>query len=96
MPPLVLLYGREGGERRIELYKRVGVWQSMTASTLQRLGYANPRGEAYLVTTLEPITKLRWIEVVELERLKPPGVLHGQPFSTSWLDLVLSAQGIDE
>ena len=53
--PLVLLYGREGGERRVELYRRAGAWQGMTAGTLQRLGYANPRGDAYLVTRLEPI-----------------------------------------
>ena len=93
--PLLLLYGWPYGQKRAELHRRAGGWRSMTAATLQRLGYANPRGDAYLVTEIEPIPEPSWLELVEPEHLRPDGTLRGQPFSISWLDLVLSVQHLD-
>jgi hypothetical protein len=90
--PLLLLYGRERGEETRELYERASAWEAVTAESLERLGYPNPRGSAYLVTTLEPVPAPNWLEAVDTQDLRPPRVLSGQPFSTSWLDVVLSTQ----
>jgi hypothetical protein len=90
--PLLLFYGRENGTETRELYARRGSWTSVTVDTIRRLGYPHPRGDAYLVTTLRPLPAPSWIGAVDLGSLKPAGFVPGQPFSVSWLDVVLSTQ----
>ena len=90
--PLLLLYGREGGELKIELCGRVGSWEGVTGEAIRRLGYPHPRGKAYLITSINPLRSPAWMDAVDIPRLTPAGWLRGQPFSASWLDLVLSTQ----
>ena len=87
-----LLYGRQSGELKFELYRRVGIWEGVTGEAIRRLGYPNPRGQAYLITSVRPLPSPAWLDTVDIHRLTPSGWLRGQPFSASWLDLVLSTQ----
>lgn len=91
--PLILLYGLDNEEGHIELYERTGPWTGMTAETLQRLGYPNPRGDTYLVSRVAKIADPPWIDEARIDKLLPAGWLAGRPVSTTWLDVVLSTQG---
>lgn len=86
---LLLLYTRDGA---LALYRRVGPWEGATAEAMRKLGYPGPRGEAYLLARLERLDAPAWIAEVNVQRLQPVGGLFGEPFSRSWLDLVLSTQ----
>jgi hypothetical protein len=90
--PLIVLYGRDGDRNRVELFRRTGPWAGATADALLRLGYPNPRGDAYLVAQLEALPRPRWLSMVNVLELAPRGSLKGEPFSASWLDLVLSIE----
>lgn len=90
--PILLLYGRHSGQLKLELHRRAGEWQSVTGEALRRLAYPCPRGQAYLITSLDPLPSPPWLDTVDVRGLTPSGMLRGQPFSTSWLDLVLSTQ----
>jgi hypothetical protein len=90
--PIVVLYGLDRGTPSFELYRRTGNWEGITGSTIRHLGYPNPRGDAYLLTQLEPLPLPVWLSTISVNRLRPPGCGFGKPFSTSWLDLVLSTQ----
>ena len=90
---LLLLYGRERGTSRQALYRRVAGWQAVSAEGLKRLGYRQPRNDAYLVTSLERLPSPDWMQQLSPTALKPFETRHGAPFSRSWLDLVLSTPG---
>jgi hypothetical protein len=92
---LILLYGREADEPALELFYRAGSWESVTGEALRRLGYPNPRGDAYLVTNVRPLSAPVWLPEVQVARLLPNGWLHGRPYSRTWLDVVLSTQHND-
>ena len=90
--PLVLLYGWEAGERRVELFERTSGWDGITAEALRHLGYPHPRGEAYVVTGLRALPAPVWLDEVATSRLLPLGWLKGRPYASTWLDVVLSTQ----
>ena len=90
--PIVLLYGSGGGRDIRKLYRRVSGWSGITAESMRRLGYPHPHGTAYLVASLEPLPEPVWLGAVGIHALEPPHMLVGQPFSVSWLDVVLSTQ----
>lgn len=89
---LMLLYGFEGGDSRLELYKRAGDWEAITGDALRRLGYPDPKGDAYLVARVCQLEPPEWLDKVAISQLIPSGRLPGRPHSTTWLDLVLSTQ----
>jgi hypothetical protein len=89
---LVLLYGREGDMPRLELYHRAGNWEGLTGEALRRLGYPDPRGDAYLVTSVRSLPSPIWLGEVRVSSMLPDGWLEGRPDATPWLDVVLSTQ----
>ena len=89
---LILLYGRTAGVPHVELHERTGPWEAATRDALSQLGYPHPRGNPYLVAPTKPLPAPSWLEAVSPEKLKPPECRVGQPFSRTWLDLVLSTQ----
>lgn len=89
--PLIVLHGQENGRPVRELFRRTNAWTAVTNSTIRRLGYPDPRGDAYLVTALERLNAPRWLEQATLSDLAPRGWILGAPFVVSWLDLVLAA-----
>lgn len=91
--PLLLLYGREAGAARLALYERTSDWDGLTGVGLRRLGYPNPRGDAYLVAGVRLLDAPDWLDEVDIEELLPTDRMHGRPHSTTWLDVVLSTQG---
>lgn len=90
--PLLLMYGRERGQQTLQLCARGGTWEAVTSTTIRRLGYPHPHGEAYLVTSVEALPAPSWLQAVDVDTLRPHGALLGQPFAVSWLDVVLSTQ----
>jgi hypothetical protein len=89
---LVLLYGQEAGVPRVELFQRSGSWEGITGEALLRLGYPEPRGDAYLVTSVRSLPSPIWLGEVQISVLLPSGWLGGRPYATTWLDVVLSTQ----
>ena len=89
---LILLYGQEGGASRLELFQRSGNWEGITGEALRRLGYPDPRGDAYLVTSVRSLPSPIWLGEVQISGLLPSGWLGGRPYATTWLDIVLSTQ----
>jgi hypothetical protein len=90
--PLILLYGREDGGFRFELYERTAGWESVTGDALSRLGYPDPQGDAYLLVRVQHLPAPVWLDEVAVERLLPPAWMVGRPYATTWLDVVLSTQ----
>ena len=90
--PLVLLYGRPNDGFRFELYERTAGWESITGEALSRLGYPNPQGDTYLLARIQQLPAPAWLEEVAVERLLPRDWMPGRPYSTTWLDVVLSTQ----
>ncbi|GAA2053423.1 DUF2357 domain-containing protein [Williamsia deligens] len=93
--PLMLLYGAAAEDSQLALCARVGVWEGATRKSLERLGYPAPRGEAYLVARLQEVDAPAWLHQIDISRLLPEGWLRGRPYSTTWLDVVLSTQGYE-
>jgi hypothetical protein len=91
--PLLLLYGQERGTEITELFQRSSPWTGVTAENMRRLGYPHPRGSAYLVASVAPTLAPVWLPAVKVAVLRPDELRFGQPFSVSWLDVVLSTQG---
>lgn len=90
--PLMLLYGPTVEGSRLALCARVGEWEGATRLSLERLGYPAPKGDAYLVTGLKELNAPAWLHQVDMSRLLPGGWMRGRPYSTTWLDVVLSTQ----
>jgi hypothetical protein len=89
---LLLLYGRENDGPRLELFQRGGHWESLTGEALHRLGYPDPRGDAYLVTNVRSLPSPIWLGEVQVSAVLPDDWLEGRPYATTWLDIVLSTQ----
>jgi hypothetical protein len=91
--PLLLLYGTDAGRDVQELYRRRSGWHGITADAILRLGYPHPRGSAYLVASIERLPEPAWLMEIDPHEFRPKSARPGQPFSISWLDLVLATQG---
>jgi hypothetical protein len=87
-----LLYGPQDDVLRFKLYERTAAWQSVTGEALSRLGYPDAQGSNYLLARIQQLPAPVWLEQVAIERLLPEDWMKGRPYSTTWLDVVLSTQ----
>lgn len=91
-PVLILLYRWEDGIEKKVLFRRSSPWRGTSREGLVRLGYPHPRGDSYLVCSVEEIATPDWMTAVNIGALRPSGTSPGEPFTLSWLDLALSIQ----
>ena len=91
----LLLLFRQDSVRTYRLVNRTGAWRAVTRSQMEHLQYPQPRGDTYLVAPVEELDLPVWFDTVSLDELCPQGRPFGAPFTTSWLDLVLSTQAPD-
>lgn len=90
---LLLLWSSHEDTRQLRLFRRESVWTAVARSEMVDLGYPTPRGDAYLVSELIPLdNQPDWLRHVDPETLSPSGSIHGAPFASTWLDLVLAAE----
>lgn len=87
---LLLLYGPSLPSPL--LCSKAGAWNSCTGHALERLGYRNPKGDSYLIADILLLTPPSWFGEVDAGRLRPQGAAAGEPFTVTWLDVVLSTQ----
>ncbi len=90
--PLLLLYSPQDDGFRFALFERTGDWESATGEALAHLGYPDPRGDHYLLARVQRLPAPVWLDEVAVEQLLPTDWLPGRPYSTTWLDVVLSTQ----
>lgn len=89
-PVLVLLYRWQDGVEKKALFRRSSPWRGASSEGLLRLGYPQPRGDSYLVCSVEEIPTPDWTSAVDVGALRPHTTAPGEPFTLSWLDLALS------
>ncbi|MBO3743210.1 DUF2357 domain-containing protein [Actinoplanes flavus] len=88
---MVLLYELADGTERIVGLARAGEWRAVDRQELIDTGYPAPRGNLYLVTSLEVVSRPPdWLPLVRVSSLRPPGHVPGAPFAVTWLDLMSS------
>lgn len=90
---LLIAYG-PGSQGFVRLFRRHGGWRAASRPQMIELGYPHPRGDAYLLANIEEMLAPDWLAILEIESLRPPSIPHGAPSTTTWLDLVLSAQSM--
>ena len=85
--PFLMLYGHTGSGRTPVLMRRLGTWEAIDRQAIADMRYPHPRGNAYLVTSVQPVhDQPAWIASLqpdEIVRAGPPRA----PFTRTWLEL---------